>query len=136
MRESLVRGVCKYKVRAIMGERGGDVKTPDAVFRPGRSIVQGEMGNGELACRVDGMEGKVERLSVDAVPCGEDGIGAIGAHVIEGEFGEKEEIGPMGRWEGEMNGRQNSDEVILRCSDRPLGRVSAVLIGRDELVLN
>ncbi len=33
-------------------------------------------------------------------------------------------------------GRQISDEVILRCSDRPLGRVSAVLIGRDELVLN
>ena len=35
-----------------------------------------------------------------------------------------------------MNGRQDSDEVVLRCSDRPLGRVSAVLIGRDELVFH
>ncbi len=64
----------------------------------------------------------------------EDGIGAIGAHVIEGEFCERGEIGPMGRWEGEVNGRQHSDGVILRCPDRPLGRVSAVLIGRDKLV--
>ncbi len=95
-----------------------------------------EMGDDQLTCGMDGVGGEIEGLSVDAVPCGEDGIGAIGAHVIEGEFCEREEIGPMGRWEGEMNGRQNSDEVILRCSDRPLGRVSAVLIGRDELVLD
>ena len=33
-----------------------------------------------------------------------------------------------------MSGRQDSDEVILRCSDRPLGWVSAMLVGRDELV--
>jgi hypothetical protein len=77
-----------------MGERGGDVKTHDAVFRPGRSIVQGEMGNGELACRVDGMGGKVERLSVDAVPGGEEGIGAVGSQVIEGELSERGEIRP------------------------------------------
>ena len=35
-----------------------------------------------------------------------------------------------------MNGRQDSDEVILRCPDCPLGRVSAMLIGRDELVFH
>jgi hypothetical protein len=35
-----------------------------------------------------------------------------------------------------VGGRQDSDEVILRCPDRPLGRVSAVLIGGDELVLH
>ncbi len=42
----------------------------------------------------------------------------------------------MGRGKGEVNGRQDSDEVILRCSDRLLGRVSAVLIRRDELVFH
>jgi hypothetical protein len=104
------------------------------MLRPGWSIMRGEMGHDELACGMDGVGGKVEGLSVDAVPGGEDGVGAIGSHVVEGEFREREEIRPIGRGKGEVNGRQNSDEVILRCPDRPLGRVSAMLIGRDELV--
>ena len=132
----VVSAGCKYKVRAIMGERGGDVKTPNAVFRPGRSSVRGEMGNGELACRVDGMGGKVERLSVDAVPGGEEGIGAVGSQVIEGELSEREEIRPAVRGEREVSGRQDSDEMILRCPDRPLGWVSTMLVWRDKLVLD
>ena len=94
----------------------------------------GEMCHNKLACGMDGVGGKIEGLSVDAVPGGEDGVGAIGSHVVEGEFREREEIRPMGRGEGEVNGRQDSDEVILRCPDRPLGRVSAMLVGRDKLV--
>ncbi len=58
-----------------------------------------EMGDDKLACEMEGVGGKIEGLFVDAVPCGEGGIGATGAHVIEGEFCEREEIGPMGRWE-------------------------------------
>ena len=122
----VVSAGCKYKVRAIMGERGGDVKNPDAVFRPGRSSVRGEMGNGELACRVDGMGGKVERLW----------IGAVGSQVIEGELSEREEIRPAVRGEREVSGRQDSDEMILRCPDRPLGWVSTMLVWRDKLVLD
>ncbi len=57
------------------------------------------MGGDKLACRVDGVGGKIEGLSVDAVPGGEDGVGAIWTHVVEGEFRERDEIGPMGRGE-------------------------------------
>ncbi len=74
------------KVRAIMGKDRGDVETTDAVLRPGRSIMRREMGDDKLACGVDGVGGEIEGLSLDAVPCGEDGIGAIGTHVVEGEF--------------------------------------------------
>ena len=59
---------CKHKVRAIMRESGGDIETPYTVRRPGRSNVRGEMSNDELACGMDGMGGKIEGLSVDAVP--------------------------------------------------------------------
>ncbi len=44
------------------------------------------MGNDELACGMDGMGGKIEGLSVDAVPGGEDGIETVGTQVVEGEF--------------------------------------------------
>jgi hypothetical protein len=44
------------------------------------------MGNDELASGMDGVGGKIE-----------DGIGAVGAHVVEGELSEREEIGPMVR---------------------------------------
>ncbi len=92
-----VRG--EDKVRAIMGKGRGDVETTNAVLRPGRSIVRREMGDDKLACGMDGVGGEIEGFSVHAAPCGEDGIGAIGAHVVEGEFCEREEIGPTERWE-------------------------------------
>ena len=44
----------------------------------------GEMCHNKLACGMDGVGGKIEDLSVDAVPCGEDRVGALGAHVVEG----------------------------------------------------
>ncbi len=98
--------------------------------------MRGEMCNGELACRVDGMGGKVEGLSVDAVPGGEEGIGAVGSQVIEGELSEREEIRPAVRGNRDVSGRQDSDEMILRCPDRPLGWDCTVLVWRDELVLD
>ena len=80
------------------------------------------------------MGGKVEGLSVDAVPGGEEVIGAVGSQVIEGELSEREEIRPAVRGERNVSGRQDSDEMILRCPDRSLGWVSAVLVWSDELV--
>ena len=96
---SIVGARGENKVRAIMGKGRGDVETTDAVLRPGRPIVRREMGDDKLACGMDGVGGEIEGLSVDAVPGGEDGIGAIGAHVVEGEFRERKEIRPMGRGE-------------------------------------
>ncbi len=70
------------KVRAIMGKGRRYVTTTYAVLRPGWAIMWGEMGDDKLACGMDGVRDKIEGLSVDAVPCGEDGMGAIGAHVV------------------------------------------------------
>jgi hypothetical protein len=86
-------------VRAIVEKGRRNVETTYAVLTPGWSIMRGEMGHDELACWMDGVGGKVEGLSVDAVPGGEDGIGAIGVHVVEGEFREREEIRPVVRGE-------------------------------------
>ncbi len=85
------------KVRAMMGKGRRDVEPTDTVLRPGGSVMRREMGDNKLACGMDGVGGEIEGLSVDAVPCEEDGMGAIGVHVVEGEFREREEIGPMGR---------------------------------------
>ena len=87
------------KVRAIMGKGRGYVESTYTMLGPGWSIMRGEMCHDKLACGMDGVGGEIEGLSVDAVPCGEDGIGAIGAHVVEGEFRERKEIRPMGRGE-------------------------------------
>jgi hypothetical protein len=78
------------KVRAIMGKGRRDVKTTYAMLRPGWSIMRWEMGHNKLACGMDGVGGKIEGLSVDAVPGGENGVGAIGAQLVKGEFRERE----------------------------------------------
>ncbi len=96
---SVVSAWGENKMRAIMGKGRGYVKTTYTMLRPGWSIMRGEMCHDKLACGMDGVGGKIEGLSVDAVPGGEDGVGAIGAHVVEGEFREREEIRPMGRGE-------------------------------------
>ena len=81
---SIVSARGENKVRAIMGKGRGYVEATYTMLRPGWSIMRGEMGHDELACGMDGVGGKVEGLSVDAVPGGEDGVGAIGSHVVEG----------------------------------------------------
>ena len=89
----------KNNVRAIMGKGRGYVEATYTMLRPGGSIMRGEMCHDKLACGMDGVGGKIEGLSVDAMPGGEDRVGAIGAHVVEGEFRERKEIRPMGRGE-------------------------------------
>ncbi len=132
----VVSAGCKDKVRAIMRESGGDIETPYAMLRPGRSNVWREMSNDELACGKDGMGGKVEGLSVEAVPGGEKGIGTVGTQMVEGEFSKREEISPVVRGKRNVNRRQDSDEMVLRCPDRTFGWVSAVLVWSDELVFD
>jgi hypothetical protein len=89
----------KNNVRAIMGKGRGYVESTYTMLGPGWSIMRGEMCHDKLACGMDGVGGKIEGLSVDAVLGGEDGVGAIGAHVVEGEFRESKEIRPMGSGE-------------------------------------
>ena len=50
--------------------------------------------------------------------------------MIEGEFSDREKIGPTIRGKGDVGNGEDGKEVVLPCPDRPLRLVGSVVEGR------
>jgi len=56
--------------------------------------------------------------------------------MVEGEFGGWKEVRPAVRREGDVAGREDSNEVIFSRPDRAFGTIGAVVLGRGILELD
>ncbi len=51
--------------------------------------------------------------------------------IEEGEFGDREKIGPTVRGKDDVGSGEDGKEVVLSCPDRPLRLVGSVVERRD-----
>ena len=61
------------------------------------------------------------------MPGGEGRVWGERAQVVEGEFGDREKIGPTIRGKGDVGSGEDGKEVVLPCPDRPLCLVGSVV---------
>ncbi len=64
----------KHGVAPVMGASGADVKGPLVVLRPRRPLFSGVVDDNQLAWGVNGVGGKIEGGTVEAVPGRDRGI--------------------------------------------------------------
>jgi hypothetical protein len=92
------------------------------------------MGNDKLTGGVDGVGGEIERKVMEAVPGRQRGVGCEGADVVKGEFDVGKEVRPTVRWERDMAGGEDGDNVVFGGAYCTLRREGTVIVGGDILV--
>ena len=100
-------------IAAVVLEGGTEEKCTLPVVAPGGTGFGGVVGDDKLPGGVDGVGGKINGETADAVPCRDGGVGCIGEEVIEGEFGLGEEFVPEVGGEFGMGGSERGDEVVF-----------------------
>jgi hypothetical protein len=100
-------------IAAVVLEGRAEEKCSLPVVAPGGTGFGGVVGDNKLSGGVDGVGGKINGETVDAVPCRDGGVGCIGEEVIEGEFGLGEEFVPEVGGEFGMGGSERGDEVVF-----------------------
>ena len=94
------------------------------------------MSHNKLPGGMDGVGKEIDGRPVKAVPSGEKRVERRRAEMVEGELGGRKKIRPAIRGKGYVARRQDGNEVVLSCSDRPFRAVSAVVLGGNILHLD
>ncbi len=81
----------------------------------------------ELPCGMDGMGGKVELPTMDAVPGRTGRVEGERSHAVEGEHSERQERRPAITEKRYVCRGQSGKKMVLGGSDRPFRRVGSVL---------
>ena len=92
------------------------------------------MGNDKLTGGVDGVGGEIERKVMEAVPGRQRRVGCEGADVVKGEFDVGKEVRPTVRWERDMAGGEDGDNVVFGGAYCTLRREGTVIVGGDILI--
>ena len=92
------------------------------------------MGNDKLTGGVDGVGGEVERKVMEDMPGRQRRVGFEGADVVKGEFDVGKEVRPTVRWERDMAGGEDGDNVVFGGAYCTLRREGTVIVGGDILV--
>ena len=123
----------KDVVAAIMEERGGDVKTSDAVMIPRLALCRRVVYHHELSGGVDRVGREIHGRAVEPVSGGEGRVWRERAHVVKGQLGCGEKIRPTVGRKSDVCGGEDREEVVLPRPNRPLRPVGSVVEGGGYL---
>ena len=91
------------------------------------------MGYNKLARGMNGVAEEVNRGAEEASAGGEGGIRFPRGKMIEGEFSVGEQAVPFRHGEVDVDGREDSNEMVFERANVPFGNIRTVVLGGNTL---
>ena len=101
--------------------------------RPGRTDRGRVKGITQLTNRMDGVGVKVKGKAIQAVVSGDRRVRVPGLEVVECELDMGDEAIPQVKRKGNVSRCKGGDDVILRRTNVPFGKIRTMIVRRHKL---
>ena len=120
-------------ITAVVCDGRSYIKGTGGMGRPGRTDSGRVKGVAQLTNRVEGVGVEVKRKSMQTVVSGDRRVRVPGLEVVECELDVGKEAVPKVKREGNMNRCEGGDDVILRRTNIPFGKIRTMIVRRHKL---